>query len=123
MLTRYCVLCQALFQGMGPPNPFAEAIAARRIRLAECSSVHHNLDAPPSRVKPLPLSLVTHVVTLAHQEDTPAARAAADCLVLDFFFMLRPGEYLGFPNDALDTLFRLRNVTLWIGAHALDLFT
>jgi hypothetical protein len=111
------------YASMGAPDPHMNVHGALDFRLTSLYQAWSNLDAPPSRVKPLPLSLVTHVVTLAHQEDTPAARAAADCLVLGFIFMLRPGEYLGFPNDTLDTLFRLSDVILWIGARALDLFT
>ena len=79
-----------------------------------------NTDPPPSRVKPLPPSLLTQVVTLAHQEQTPAASAAAEVLTLGFFFLLRPGEYLGQPNDLTDNLFRLRDVTFWVGSRAVD---
>ena len=79
-----------------------------------------NSDAPPSRVKPLPPALLTQVVTLAHQEHTPTALAAAEVLTLGFFFLLRLGEYLGHPNDVTDSLFRLRDVTFWVGARALD---
>ena len=81
------------------------------------------MDDPPSRVKPLPLTLLTTVVALATQEDTPSSLAASDCLILGFYFLLCSGEYLGHPNDVIDTLFRLRDVSLWIGARSLDLET
>ena len=49
------------------------------------------------------------------------AQTAADCLVIGFFFLLRPGEYIGTPNNRLDTLFRLRDLQLWIGTRVLDI--
>jgi hypothetical protein len=78
-------------------------------------------DDPPSRVKPLPLPLLTHTVTLANVENTPASLASGECLTFAFYFLLRPGEYLGPPHDALDNLFRLKDLVLWIGSTALDL--
>ncbi|KAI2501762.1 hypothetical protein MHU86_12682 [Fragilaria crotonensis] len=79
-------------------------------------------DDPPSRVKPLPIGLLTNTVHLASVEATPAALAAADCLIVGFYFLLRPGEYLGVPTPA-DNLFRLKDLHLWIGSRALDLAT
>ena len=54
------------------------------------------------------------------RESTPAALAAVDVLILGFFFLLRPGEYLGVPNDATDTLFRFKDVAFWVGSRALQ---
>ena len=76
-------------------------------------------DAPPSRVKPFPLSLVGHVWNLAESEASPVSLAAAQCLVLGFYFLLRPGEYLGTPTSS-PTLFRLRDVQFWIGSRSLS---
>jgi hypothetical protein len=89
-------------------------------RLAALFQGWTKADPPPSRVKPLPVTLLTQVVTMAHQENTPAAFAAAECLTVGFYFMLRPGEYLGVPNAVTDNLFRLRDVTLWVGSRALN---
>ena len=80
-------------------------------------------DDPPSRVKSLPLPLLTNVVASATQEVTPLSHATSECLILGFYFQLRPGEYLGHQNDALDTLFCLCDVGLWIGARSLNLET
>ena len=71
-------------------------------------------DAPPTRVKPLPISLISQVWTLTAAESTPVASAAAQCLVHAFFFLLRPGEYLGVPRTEHGSLFRIRDVQLWI---------
>ena len=56
---------------------------------------------------------------LARTENTAASRAAAAVLTLGFFFLLRPGEYLGLPNDATDNLFRLLDISFYVGARAL----
>lgn len=81
-----------------------------------------NVEDPPSRVKPLPGTLLTQTVHLARLENTPASLAAAATLTLGFFFLLRPGEYIGTPDHALDTLFRLRDLTLWVGSRSLSHF-
>ena len=78
-------------------------------------------DPPPSRVKPLPGTLMAQTVHLTRLENTPASQASAAVLILGYFFLLlRPGEYLGAPDDTLDTLFRLRDLTLWVGSRSLD---
>jgi hypothetical protein len=109
------------YAGMGAADPRLNAHGAIDFRLTSLYRSWTRVDDPPSRVKPLPLSLLTQCVALAHQDGTPLALAAADCLVFGFYFLLRPGEYLGPPNNALDTTFRLRDIGLWIGSRALDL--
>ncbi len=111
------------YAGMGSADPRMNVHGALDFRLTSLYRSWSCFDDPPSRVKPLPLTLLTQCVTLAHQEGTQTALAASECLVLGFFFLLRPGEYLGIPNDALDNTFRLRNVGLWIGARALDILS
>ena len=71
-------------------------------------------------MKPLPGSLLAQTVQLAHLEDTPVAHASAAVLILGHFFLLRPGEYLGKPDDTLDMLFRIRDVSIWVGSRSLD---
>jgi hypothetical protein len=46
--------------------------------------------------------------------------AAVECLIFGFYFLLRPGKYLGLPKSS-DNLFRLKDLQLWIGGQALDL--
>ena len=78
-------------------------------------------DAPPSRVKPLPLSVVAQVGIASALENLAGALAAAHLLVVGFFFLLRPGGYLGAPSpNASAALFRLQDVQFWIGSRALD---
>ena len=43
-----------------------------------------------------------------------------DCLLLAYFFLLRPGEYSGKPLTAVDDLFRIQDVGVWLGHRRLD---
>ena len=61
-------------------------------RLTSLYQAWSKADDPPSRVKPLPLGLLHQTVRLALADNTPAALAAADCLFIGYFFLLRPGE-------------------------------
>ena len=78
-------------------------------------------DPSPARVKPLPLL----VLRKAHHEALAAAPMlrlppAGDCLLLAYFFLLRPGEYSGRPRTSADDLFRVQDIAVWIGHRRLD---
>ena len=106
---------------MGAPDPRLNPQGDVDFRLTALLRAWKKEDPPPTRVKPLPLTVVTQIWTLAHLEATLPARSAAQCLVIGFFFLLRPGEYLGKPTHPTGgPLFRLRDIRLWIGSRALD---
>lgn len=109
------------YAGMGAPDPRLNAHGALDFRLTALYQSWTRVDDPPSRIKPLKINLLTQFVTLAHQEGTPPALAASECIILGFYFLLRPGEYLGAPDAVLDQTFRLCNIGLWIGSRALDI--
>ncbi|KAI2513453.1 hypothetical protein MHU86_927 [Fragilaria crotonensis] len=113
------------YAGMGAADPRLNAHGDVDFRLTTLFQSWKKDDPPPSRVKPLPLPVVARVWAQAQLEPaTAAAQAAADCLVLGFYFLLRPGEYLGTPRHPTGgPLFRLRDVQLWIGTRALDTLT
>ncbi|KAI2499708.1 hypothetical protein MHU86_14789 [Fragilaria crotonensis] len=108
------------YAGMGALDPRLSSHGQLDFRLSSLYRAWATTDDPPSRVKPLPIGLLAHMVSLATLEDTPAAYAAAECLTFGFYFLLRPGEYLGIPNST-DNLFRLKDLQLWVGSRALDL--
>ena len=108
------------YAGMGALDPRLNPHGAMDFRLSSLFQSWKHDDAPPSRVKPLPLPVVAQVCTSALVEATPLARAAAHCLIFGFFFLLRPGEYLGPPRPSI---FRLCDVQFWIGSRALDTAT
>ena len=71
------------------------------------------LDAPATRVQPIPFSLLAHSVTYAI---TPLDRATADMAIIGFFFLLRPGEHTHSSPTADSHPFRLCDITFRIGA-------
>ena len=52
-------------------------------------------DPAPNRVKPIPLTVIHRIATLAQttHASSPTYCATADMIVIAFFFLLRPGEY------------------------------
>ena len=109
---------------MGAPDPRLNTHGILDIRLTSLYRAWAKADPPPHRVKPLSITVVAQVWADAHITATPLALAVAECLVLGFYFLLRPGEYLGRPPATCSgPLFRLADVQVWIGSRALDTFT
>ena len=108
------------YAGLGTADPRVNAHGKLDFRIASLFRSWAQADPPPSRVKPLPITLLRRVVALAHQANCPVARAEATTLTIGVFFLLRPGEYVGYPNNTTDSLIRIRDLTLWVGARALD---
>ena len=90
-------------------------------RLRRQHASWNKADPPPTRVRPIPITLVSFLLDLAHHSPTasPSEVALADMICLGFFFLLRPGEYTGTEHD--DAAFRLDDVRLHIGQRRLDL--
>jgi hypothetical protein len=105
---------------MGAPDPRYDATGQVDIRLRRLLQGFSKTDSPPSRVKPLPLQVVRHVLSLAHSTNATAAPPAtciADMAVLAFFFLLRPGEYA----VATDTTpFPFKDCKLLLGQQVLN---
>ena len=111
------------FAGLGAPDPRLNRFGDLDIRLTSLLHAWKKADAPPARVKPLPLQLVHAAVRIARTAATAIALSAADCLVIGFYFLLRPGEYAGAPRHTSDDLFRLQDVGFWIGMRKLNILT
>jgi hypothetical protein len=106
---------------MGAVDPRLNRHGKLDIRLTSLGRAWQKEDPPPNRVKPLPLAVVAQVWAMALGKASPQATAAATCLIHGFYFLLRPGEYLGTPHQATGSpLFRMRDVQFWIGSRALD---
>ena len=87
------------YAGMGSPDPRLNSHGSIDIRLAGLYRSWGRTDPPPSRVKPRPITLLAQVVSLARMvEHSVLSAAEANTLILGYFFLLRPGEYLGCPN-------------------------
>ena len=98
---------------MGASDPRYTAQGHFQYRLQQQLRGYARLDAPPSRVKPLPFTVVCHAYQNAI---TTLDFALADLAIIGFYFLLRPGEHTH-SNAANDTHpFRLCDVTFRIGA-------
>ena len=112
------------FARLGAPDPRLNSFGDLDYRLQALLQAWRRVDPPPSRVKPLPLSLLRLALRMGAPPDAARTCAVNDCLVMAFYFLLRPGEYAGVPDPlSADDLFRLQDVGLWIGQRRLDPFT
>jgi hypothetical protein len=112
------------FSRLGAPDPRLTSLGVLDYRLASLFRAWSKADPSPTRVPPLPLSVLRLATSLARVD--PAAvgsLAVADCVTFAFYFLLRPGEYAGTPRTTRDDLFRLRDVHLWAGDTPLDPLT
>lgn len=111
------------FSRLGSPDPRLNTFGDIDYRLAALLHAWKRGDPPPLRVKPLPLAVLRQALRVATAPTSGVAlRATAECLVLAFYFLLRPGEYAGTPVSAgnVDDLFRIQDLGLWIGHRRLD---
>lgn len=101
---------------MGADDPRLNSFGAVDFRLQSLFAAWKRVDPPPTRVKPMPFSVLRHAHTHAMAQP-PGSRASAsgDCLLLAYYFLLRPGEYSGVPRTDADDLFRLQDVGVLIG--------
>ena len=108
------------YSSMGPRDPRLNNHGSPDFRLTSLYQAWSKADDSPSRVKPLPTTLMRQTMALSRVEVSPEALAVADLLPLSFFFLLHPGEFTGTPMHASDDLFRLQDEQLWIGTRSLD---
>jgi len=87
--------------GLGSPDPRLQANGRPHAALSALFKAWKDADPPPTRVKPIPLQLLRHTVQSLVQlplptdpKDYTLAHAQANCLVIGYFFLLRPGEYV-----------------------------
>ena len=84
-------------------------------------AAYRKVDAPPVRVKPIPVPILHHISQQALRSQSEVDLAIADMICLGFFFLLRPGEYTGTTSETQP--FHLQNVTLFVGPTHLDTLT
>ncbi|MHA7856432.1 hypothetical protein [Marinobacter shengliensis] len=87
-------------------------------RLAPMLKAYAREDDPPNRVKPIPVSLIRYLSDTVLPNDI-ADLTITDMIIIEFFFLLRPGEYTGTAND--DTPFCLQDVQLFVIGRRIDL--
>lgn len=106
------------FAGMGAPDPRYTPQGKMDFRLTRQLKYYAKQDPSPNRVKPVPLTVIRHVLFAALAAANPSSIAIADMIVIAFFFLLRPGEYTGTPSDT--SPFRLCDARLSVGGCYLD---
>jgi hypothetical protein len=109
------------FARVGSADPRVNTFGDVDFRLQSLLQAWTKTDAPPTRVKPLPMVVLRRAHHDALHLPTPKFLPTGDCLLLAYFFLLRPGEYSGTPLSAVDDLFRIQDIGVWIGHRRLDL--
>jgi hypothetical protein len=110
------------FAQLGTPYIRKDAFGAIDFRILRQFRCYQKEDAPPSRLKPVPIIIVIFIL---HQAYTPSTtndrQAIADLITITFYFLLRPGEYTGTASD--DAAFRLEDIELHVNDRAIDPLT
>ena len=106
---------------MGATDPRLTAQGDIDFRLKRMLSSYGKLNAPPHRVKPIPVPILRHVMAQALNSGDAFPMACADMICLAFFFLLRPGEYTGTVSSTQP--FQLRDIRFFIGQLALSTAT
>jgi hypothetical protein len=104
---------------LGSPDPRLQPSGKLDLRLQRLLKAYAKEDDPPMRVKPIPLPVIAHAVTVCHLQQSSRILVIADMLILGFFFLLRPGEYAATSNPD-STPFRLQDVRLYRNQLCLD---
>lgn len=110
------------FQGVGARDPRKQP-GERTVdfRLQRQQAAWKKKDPPPHRVKPVPLQIIRHIARLATFSALASSKAISDMIILAFFFLLRPGEYVDTNSES--TPFTLADVSLYFGNTYLDFAT
>lgn len=90
-------------------------------RLKRMLAAYKREDPPPRRMKPIPISIICHIIGIATAAGRPSTSAIAEMVVLVFFFLLWSGGYTSGSSDS--TPFILTDVQLFIGNLRLDIIT
>jgi hypothetical protein len=106
---------------VGSPDPRFTRQGHLDFRLKRMLSCYSKRDDPPSRVKPIPVPILRHVMAQAALSQDSTQQAFADMICLAFYFLLRPGEYTA--AGAASHPFTLADLQLFLGNTRLPLDT
>jgi hypothetical protein len=71
--------------GLGAPDPQLTPAGKHEFRLGSLFAAYAKKDDPPSRVKPVPIQVIQHALTLAQSSPTPDNLAVANMILIAFF--------------------------------------
>ena len=95
-------------------DPRLDNLGKTDFRLARQLKAYTKGDPPPTRVRPMPLGLLSCLVE-NFSIGSDKSQAIADLAMIAFFFMLRPGEYCSGGSDVQKSPFRIKDVQFGIG--------
>jgi hypothetical protein len=99
-----------------------DAFGAIDSRISRQFRCYRKEEAPPSRVKPVPIVIIIFILHQAFiPSSTPDRHTIANLVTITFYFLLHPGEYTGTTSD--DAAFRLTNIELHVDDRAIDPIT
>jgi len=112
------------FASLGAQDIRKDSLGTIDFRIQRQLRSYAKADPPPDRVKPVPIQLLHHALSIAaHNANSPAIQATVDMAVIAFFFLLRPGEYTGTAKEEQTTPFTFADVQLFLGSQRLILLT
>ena len=109
------------FCRVGAKDPRLDSNNRIDFRLTRQLQSYSKQDPPPTRVKPIPVSVLSQTLMVAYATPYPSNQAIGDMISLAFFFLLRPGEYTISPAES--TPFRICDVSLQLAGQPLNLLT
>ena len=106
---------------LGSDDPRSDSDGKVDFRLRRMLKAYAKDDPAPNRVKPVPVPVLHHILSVASTTADPLIIATADMICIAFFFLLRPGEYTVSPAES--TPFELKDVQFFMGQRRLDINT
>ena len=89
-----CSIDQTL-AAMGSKDPRINSKKELDIRLKLQYRAYSKQDTPPNCVKPVPVEALRHIASIAAASANKELKSISDMIQLTYFFLLRPGEYMG----------------------------
>jgi hypothetical protein len=99
---------------LGAPDPRLASSGKHEFRIGRQLAAYSKADDPPTRVKPIPLQVIEHAVSIAHATASPPNKTAASMMLLGFFFLMRLGGHT-LTKDGCP--FTLGDIVFQIGAY------
>jgi hypothetical protein len=107
---------------MGAKDVRKDATGTTDFRIQRQLKSFAKVDSPPTRVKPVPITVLLHVLAHAYgAQSNDIRQSVADMIVIGFYFLLRPGEYTGTSSDGAP--FRIRDISLFVNDTRIDILT
>ena len=97
---------------LGAADPRLAPSGKHEFRLGRQFAAYKKKDAPPTRVKPIPIQVIKHTLTLAQAAPSVDNLAVANMILIAFFFLMRPGEHTVSKEN---TPFKLKDVQFHVG--------